>query len=120
MATIDVALLNVPERKQTLRLGQAGELVLRSVIYLLIVIVFLLPFIWMFTGSVRNEAEIHGLMFPFNLHTIVPVEWTPQSYLDIFGISEAGAKGGFRFPLCLMNSGRIALALGSSSLVFLN
>ena len=46
-------------------------------------------------------------MFPFNWHTIVPVEWTLQSYRDIFGISEEGAKGGLRFQRGLLNSGVI-------------
>src|SRR6185295_5654234 len=41
-----------------------------------------------------------------------------QSYLDIFGISEAGAKGGLRFHLGLMNSGIIAVAVVASSMLF--
>ena len=86
--------------------------------YAIIVVVFLMPFVWMFTGSVRKEAEIHALMFPFNWHTIVPVEWTIQSYLDIFGLSEEGAKGGLRFQRGLMNSGIIAVAVVASSMLF--
>lgn len=118
MASIDVAHVNAPERKQTLRLGVVAELALRYTIYLLIAIIFLLPFIWMFTGSVRREAEIHGEMFPFNWHTIVPIQWTLQSYLDIFGISEEGAKGGLRFHRGLMNSAIIAVAVVASSMLF--
>src|SRR5918994_2163280 len=118
MASINVAHENAPERKQALRLGVVAELALRYAVYLLIAIVFLLPFIWMFTGSVRREAEIHGEMFPFNWHTIVPIQWTLQSYLDIFGISEEGAKGGLRFHRGLMNSAIIAVAVVSSSMLF--
>jgi multiple sugar transport system permease protein len=118
MATVNVARVSVPERKQTVRLSRVGEIVLRYLIYLVIVVVFLVPFIWMFTGSVRNEAEIHGEMFPFNWHTIVPIQWTLQSYLDIFGISEEGAKGGLRFQRGLMNSGLIAVAVVASSMFF--
>ncbi len=118
MATVNAARVHVPERKQTLRLSRVGEIVLRYLIYLVITVVFLVPFIWMFTGSVRNEAEIHGEMFPFNWHTIVPIQWTLQSYLDIFGISEEGAKGGLRFQRGLMNSGLIAVAVVASSMFF--
>jgi ABC-type glycerol-3-phosphate transport system permease component len=118
MASIDIAHVSSPERKQTLRFSTVAELALRFAIYVLIVVVFLLPFIWMFTGSVRREAEIHGEMFPFNWHTIVPIQWTIQSYLDIFGISEEGAKGGLRFHRGLMNSGIIAAAVVASSMLF--
>src|SRR3982751_6654756 len=102
MLGTNAATIPASGRHRALRLRQGGELVLRSVIFAVIAIVFLLPFIWMFAGSVRREAEIHSLMFPFNWHTIVPVEWTLQSYLDIFGISEEGAKGGLRFHRGLM------------------
>ena len=108
----------IAERRHAIRIGQVAELVLRVAVYLIIAIVFLLPFIWMFTGSVRREAEIHGEMFPFNWHTIVPIQWTVQSYLDIFGISEEGAKGGLRFQRGLMNSGIIAVAVVASSMLF--
>lgn len=97
---------------------QIIELVFRCLLYFIIVVVFLLPFVWMFFGSVRREIEIHGYMFPFSWHTIVPVEWTLQSYLDIYGISEEGAKGGLRFHIGLMNSGIIAVAVVSSSMLF--
>jgi ABC-type glycerol-3-phosphate transport system permease component len=118
MASINIARVNFPERKQTLRLSTVAELALRVTVYVVIVAVFLLPFIWMFTGSVRREAEIHGEMFPFNWHTIVPIQWTLQSYLDIFGISEEGAKGGLRFQRGLMNSAIIAVAVVASSMLF--
>ncbi|MFN8632386.1 MAG: carbohydrate ABC transporter permease [Chloroflexota bacterium] len=118
MQTANAASVATPERQSALKLGAIGELIGRYVLYAVIAIVFLLPFIWMFTGSVRAEAEIHGMMFPFNLHTIVPVQWTIQSYLDIFGISEEGAKGGLRFHLGLMNSGIIAVAVVASSMLF--
>jgi ABC-type glycerol-3-phosphate transport system permease component len=108
----------IADRRHAIRLGQGAEIVLRVTVYLLIAIVFLLPFIWMFTGSVRREAEIHGEMFPFNWHTIVPIQWTLQSYLDIFGISEEGAKGGLRFQRGLMNSAIIAVAVVASSMLF--
>ncbi|TAK26114.1 MAG: carbohydrate ABC transporter permease [Chloroflexota bacterium] len=90
----------------------------RYAIYLIIVVFFLMPFIWMFFGSVRRESEIHGYMFPFSWNTIVPVEWTLQNFLDIYGISEAGEKGGLKFHRGLMNSGIIAVAVVCLSLLF--
>jgi multiple sugar transport system permease protein len=107
----------VAERR-ALRLGRLIEPVLRYALYALIAVVFLLPFIWMFFGALRRESEIQGYMFPFGWHTIVPVEWTLQSFLDIYGISEEGAKGGLRFHRGLLNSGIIAVAVVGSSMLF--
>ncbi len=101
-----------------IRMGRVAELVGRSVIYLVIVVLFLGPFIWMFFGSLRKESEITSYMFPFSWHTFVPVDWTLQNFLDIYGISEAGQKGGLKFQVGLMNSGIIAIAVVSCSLLF--
>jgi multiple sugar transport system permease protein len=106
------------QRHEALRLGRLLEPVVRCAIYFLLLVVFLLPFIWMFFGALRREIEIHGYMFPFSWHTIVPVEWSLQSFLDIYGISEEGAKGGLRFHRGLMNSGIIATAVVASSMLF--
>jgi multiple sugar transport system permease protein len=120
MATLSSKAAAVPiaHRRSAFRPRALVEPVLRYLAYAVILVVFLLPFLWMFFGSVRKEAEIHGYMFPFGWHTIVPVEWSLQSYLDIFGISEEGAKGGLRFHRGLMNSGIIAVAVVSSSMLF--
>ena len=101
-----------------IRVGRVAEMVGRWLIYLVIVVLFLGPFIWMFFGSLRKESEITGYMFPFSWNTIVPVEWTLQNFLDIYGISEAGRKGGLKFHIGLMNSGLISIAVVSCSLVF--
>ncbi len=105
-------------RGRTLTVGRVVEPIVRYALYAVIAVVFLLPFVWMFFGSVRREIEIHGYMFPFGWHTIVPVEWTLQNFLDIYGISEEGAKGGLRFHRGLFNSGLIAVAVVSSSMLF--
>ncbi len=91
---------------------------LRYFLYAFLSVVFLLPFVWMVLGSVREESEIHGLMFPFTLHTIWPVNWTLKSYLDIYGISAEGQAGGLMFQVGLRNSAIIAVAVVSCSLVF--
>jgi multiple sugar transport system permease protein len=103
---------------RTLRLARLGELVGRALVYALIAVLFLGPFLWMFFGSVRRESEIHGLMFPFGWHTIVPVEWTLDNFRDIFGLSPEGVQGGLKFQVGLMNSGIIATAVVLSSLIF--
>jgi multiple sugar transport system permease protein len=113
-----VRALDAPAVGARLTAGRVAELIGRSAVYLAIGVLFLGPFIWMFFGSVRRESEIHGMMFPFTWHTIVPVEWTLQNFLDIYGLSEEGQKGGLRFHLGLMNSGIIATAVVASSLLF--
>jgi multiple sugar transport system permease protein len=104
--------------RSRVNVGRVAELVGRYLVYLAIVVLFLGPFLWMFFGSVRRESEIHGMMFPLTWHTMWPVEWSLQSYRDIYGISEEGRKGGLRFHLGLFNSGLIATAVVCASLVF--
>jgi multiple sugar transport system permease protein len=104
--------------RRPLTFNRSVELVGRYLVYAIIAFVFLVPFIWMFLGSVRNENEIHGYMFPFQWHTIIPVNWTLQNFLDIYGISPEGAAGGLRFHLGLMNSGIISVSVVALSMVF--
>jgi len=118
MLGTDTAPLSVPRQRRALRLNRLVEPILRYTLYAVIVVIFLMPFIWMFFGSVRKESEIHGMMFPFGWHTIVPVEWTLQNFLDIYGLSDEGKAGGLRFHRGLMNSGIIAVAVVSSSMLF--
>jgi len=99
-------------------MGRAVEVIARYTLYVVLGVLFLLPFVWMFFGSVRREIEIHGYMFPFSINTIVPVEWTLQNFLDIYGISEEGEKGGLRFHRGLLNSGIIAAAVVGLSMLF--
>ena len=81
---------NVAAYRRPTTTGRVVELVLRYLLYVTIVVVFLVPFAWMVFGSLRQESEIHGMMFPFTINTIWPVNWSIQSYLDIFGLSEEG------------------------------
>jgi multiple sugar transport system permease protein len=114
----NVATVRSKEHRPAIALGTVAEVVFRYGLYVVIGVLFLLPFIWMFFGSLRREIEIHGYMFPFSWRTIVPVEWTLQNFLDIYGISEAGEKGGLRFHRGLLNSAIIATAVVTSSMVF--
>src|SRR5215212_4401104 len=63
---------------------------LRGVVYVLLTLIFLVPFIWMLFGSLRQETEIFRYLYPLNWHTFVPVDWTLNHYLDILGLSEEG------------------------------
>ena len=110
--------LSVPQGRKAFQLRRLVEPIVRYTLYAVIVIVFLMPFIWMFFGSVRKESEIHGMMFPFGWHTIVPVQWTLENFLDIYGLTEAGRSGGLRFHRGLMNSGIIAVAVVALSMLF--
>jgi multiple sugar transport system permease protein len=98
--------------------SRALELGSRYLLYAVIAVVFLLPFVWMVFGSVRAESEIHGLMFPFTLNTIWPVSWSLQSYLDIYGLSPEGKAGGLKFHVGLRNSALVAIAVVACSLMF--
>jgi multiple sugar transport system permease protein len=109
--------LTLRARRQ-IRVGRIGGVVGRTAIYVVLAVLFLGPFIWMFFGSFRKESEITGYMFPFSWNTIIPVQWTWQNFLDIYGLSEAGQKGGLKFHIGLMNSTIISVAVVSSSLVF--
>ncbi|HEX5505949.1 MAG TPA: carbohydrate ABC transporter permease [Thermomicrobiales bacterium] len=106
------------ERRAPSRAVAGIETVGRYVAYLLIVVVFLGPFLWMFTGSVRQEAEIHGYMFPLGWHTIVPVQWTLKNFADIFGLTPAGQTGGLQFQRGLLNSALVSVAVVCCSLFF--
>lgn len=100
--------------KQVSLLAVVGRYAMYAVIFL----IFLGPFVWMFTGSVRREAEIHQFMFPFSWHTIWPVHWTLGNFADIFGISDAGKQAHLNFQRGLFNSALIATSVVCCSLVF--
>src|SRR4028119_2470024 len=74
-----------------------GLPVLRGVVFSLISIIFLIPFIWMFFGSLRRETEIFQYLFPLSWHTFYPIEWTLSHYRDILGLSEEGNRAGLNF-----------------------
>src|SRR5262249_47432899 len=46
------------------------------------------------------------------------VEWSLQSYADIYGISPEGKAGGLKFHLGIRNSGIIAVSVVTLSLIF--
>jgi ABC-type glycerol-3-phosphate transport system permease component len=91
---------------------------LRWALYAILVVIFLLPFIWMTLGSLRQEREIFANLFPLSWRTFVPIEWTLSNYLDVLGFSEDGRRYGFNFGRNLFNSFLVSAAVVVSSLVF--
>lgn len=92
--------------------------IVEYVLYVILILIFIVPFLWMFFGSLRNEAEIFEQLYPFSVNTILPIEWSLKSYLDIFGISEDGQKFGLNFQRFLLNSFIVSFAVVASSLIF--
>jgi ABC-type glycerol-3-phosphate transport system permease component len=99
-------------------LRRGGVAVLRVVLYAILILIFLIPFIWMMFGSVRRESEIFQYLYPFGWHTFVPIEWTLEHYRDILGISDAGRRSGLNFGRNLANTLFVSTAVVISSLVF--
>jgi ABC-type glycerol-3-phosphate transport system permease component len=91
---------------------------LRWIIYIVLALIFLLPFIWMAFGSLRAEREIFANLYPFSWRTFVPIEWTLDNYLDVLGLSAEGQRFGFNFGRNLLNSFFVSAAVVTSSLVF--
>lgn len=90
----------------------------RFVLYTIICLIFLIPFVWMFFGSVRAEREIFQYLSPFTWRTFIPTEWTLDHYKDIFGISPDGQRYGLNFDRNLFNSFFVSAAVVFSSLLF--
>ena len=97
---------------------RGGIAVLRFLLYTVISLIFLIPFIWMIFGSLRRETEIFQYLFPLSWHTFFPIEWTLEHYRDILGLSEAGQRSGLNFGRNLMNSFIVSTGVVISSLVF--
>jgi len=92
--------------------------VLRALLFAVISLFFLIPFIWMIFGSLRRETEIFQYLYPLSWHTFFPIEWTLEHYRDIFGLSAAGSRAGLNFGRNLMNSFIVSIGVVVCSLVF--
>ncbi|MBK9944668.1 MAG: carbohydrate ABC transporter permease [Kouleothrix sp.] len=92
--------------------------VLRVLLYVVICVIFLVPFAWMLLGSVRAEREIFRYLTPFSWRTFVPIEWTLDSYRTILGLNEIGQASGYNFGRNLLNSFIVSTAVVISSLIF--
>ena len=94
--------------------------VIRWVGYLLLVIIFLTPFVWTVLASFRQESEILANLFPLSIHTFLPRsgEWTLEHYQTVMGLNEAGARESLRFDKNLLNSFIVSASVVISSLIF--
>jgi multiple sugar transport system permease protein len=95
-----------------------GLIVLRGLLFAVISLLFLIPFIWMLFGSLRVESEIFQYLYPLSWKTFFPIDWTLEHYRDVLGISEAGKRAGLNFGRNLANSFVVSTAVVLSSLVF--
>lgn len=92
--------------------------VLRVLLYIVICVIFLMPFVWMLLGSLRAENEIFRYLSPFGWRTFVPIDWTLDSYLTILGLNQIGKSAGYNFGRNLFNSFLVSTAVVVSSLIF--
>lgn len=92
--------------------------VLRILLYIVICVIFLVPFAWMIFGSLRAEREIFRYLTPFSWRTFIPIEWTLDSYRTILGMNAAGQAAGYNFGKNLLNSFIVSTGVVISSLVF--
>lgn len=91
---------------------------LRTLLYLTICVIFLVPFAWMLFGGLRAEREIFRYLTPFSWRTFVPIEWTLDSYKTILALNETGKASGYNFGRNLFNSLLVSTAVVISSLFF--
>ena len=67
---------------------QKLKIVKNTVLYfilVLIAIVALFPILYVILSSFRTDQEIFAYALPFSIKTLVPVEWTTENYIIIFG-----------------------------------
>ena len=64
--------------------------IVRWIIYFLLVVIFLTPFVWTIFASFRQESEILANLFPLTVNTFLPRpgEWTLEHYKTIMSLNE--------------------------------
>lgn len=94
--------------------------VVRWIVYFLLVVIFLTPFIWTIFASFRQESEILANLFPLSFNTFIPRpgEWTLDHYKTIMSLNEEGARESLRFDRSLMNSFIVSASVVIFSLIF--
>jgi len=93
------------------------RLLLRGLAYLVILVFFLTPFLWMLGGSLRPDREIFASVSPLSWRTFIPQEWTLDNFLDVLGLSIAGKNFGYRFGLNLLNSAIVSSGVVVGNLI---
>lgn len=58
--------------------------VILYIVLIFLAIVTLFPLLWGISASFRADSELFAYVRPFNLHTLLPVKFTVQSYVELF------------------------------------
>ena len=90
----------------------------RGTLYVVLILIFIVPFLWMIFGSLRPQDEIFKYVYPVQWHTLVPVEWTLENFQEVLGLSETARQIGLNFGPTLRNSFIVSSAVVLSSLLF--
>ena len=94
--------------------------IIRWIVYFLLIVLFLTPFVWMLLASLRQESEILANLFPLTLNTFLPRpgEWTLDHYKTVMGLNAEGARESLNFQRSLLNSFIVSAGVVVSSLIF--
>lgn len=89
------------------------------VIYLIVLIIFVLPMLYVLGNSLRNSQAIWQNAYPVSLKTFLPLEGiTIENYTQTLGLSELGKQMGWDISQNLFISLASAIVVVSSSLIF--
>src|SRR3989442_2465998 len=88
------------------------------VLGVVVLVIYVTPFLWMILGSLRREVEIFQYTYPLTVRTFVPVEWSLKNFLDILGISPEGKSFGLNFGRALLNTTLVSAGVVARLLSF--
>jgi multiple sugar transport system permease protein len=83
----------------------------RYAVMLVLAVFFLLPYVWMVSGSLRTQNEIFANLQPLSVWTFVPKQWTLASFQALLQLEP------FPFTHYLWNSLFVAVAVTVLSLI---
>jgi ABC-type glycerol-3-phosphate transport system permease component len=78
---------------------------------LILAVFFLLPYVWMVSGSLRTQNEIFANLFPLSIWTFIPKQWTLASYQALLQLQP------FAFTHYVLNSLFVAFTVTVLSLI---
>jgi len=68
----------------TMRKHKSLKTTMMYIALALLTIVSLFPLFWGLSASFRSDNELYKYALPFSFHTLIPVQFTFQSYMDLF------------------------------------
>ena len=78
---------------------------------LVLAVFFLLPYVWMMSGSLRTQNEIFANLFPLSIWTFIPKQWSLASYQALLQLQP------FPFTHYVLNSLFVAFTVTVLSLI---